>query len=165
MRVWRWPAPVPSMVASAHQDTTCVPSPNMPRVSGTRTRIKTKVATLCGVICIAAMQVDSELHQIPLPLRWRLLPCAPSCSFCGRVLCPLCLFDVHVPRLSCTLCVDVAGRRAVAWRRRPLRCPPCQWPVRPRPGMSGVWWADVSCVCVPCDDGSLLLPLVHLPSA
>ena len=116
-----------------------MPSPSMTQRFGKRTRTKTKAATLCGVICVVAFPCSSDIrcHSIPLPLRWRLLPCAPSCSFCGRVLCPLCLFDVHVPRLSCTLCVDVAGRRAVAWRRRPLRCPPCQWPVRPRPGMSG----------------------------
>jgi hypothetical protein len=47
-----------------------------------------------------------------------------SCSVPLVVHCP-------VSRPSRTLCVDATGRRAVAWRRRLLRCPP--WPMRPRP--------------------------------
>ena len=83
---------------------------------------------LCGVtsiVAISAVGSDNRLHSIPLPLQWRLLLCTPSCSFVISVVhCP-------VSCLSRTLCVDAAGRRAVAWRRRPLRCPP--WPMRPRP--------------------------------
>ena len=98
------------MVASAHQVTACMPSPSMTQGFGKKTWTKTKAAMLCGVIWIVAIQVGSDIrcHWIPLPLRWRLLQCTPSCSFCGRVLCCALLMSMSpvslVPSLLYPLC-------------------------------------------------------------
>ena len=65
--------------------------------------------------CCVASYALSLFKSAANSIRFRFLSCgvfskcAPSCSVVV-VLCALCFVDVHVSRLSCTLCVDACGR-------------------------------------------------------